>query len=454
MKSLLYLCICLVSLSAFSQNWERIGSGMNKEVRALYADSNDNKLYVGGAFKHADDKEVNGLTVWDGTSFDSLGSGASNCLNSCGPVLSISKFGSDVFICGNLNETGGTPVNGIAKWDGQSWHSVLNGINGVGKSLEVIGNKLYVGGAFDSAGTIQAEGISLWDGDTWSGVDNFPNNNPGFFVDIGNIQEYNGEVYVAGNFVGGSGISPDIARWDGSQWKSVENGILGLNSWVNDLVVYQEELYVAGFFSKEDGNSSTGIMKWDGENWLDAGGGINEGAQIFKMAVYNNYLYACGSFSSTGGISAKYIARWDGEEWCGLGSDFNNTILTMAVYNNELYVGGGFTNIDGENINRIAKWAGGNFVDTCGSLTGVDESPFTDINVRISPNPATNILNLQTTQNGRVDYFIYDITGRQLQTGNFISNTKVDVSAYANGVYFLTVLQEKTKATVKVVIQH
>ena len=48
------------------------------------------------------------------------------------------------------------------------------------------------------------------------------------------------------------------------------------------------------------------------------------------MAVFNNELYVVGYFTEAGGIPADNIAKWDGTEWCGLGSTFYNGVNYSA----------------------------------------------------------------------------------------------------------------------------
>ena len=41
------------------------------------------------------------------------------------------------------------------------------------------------------------------------------------------------------------------------------------------MVVYQNELYIGGGFQKSDGFTGNNIMKWDGHNFYEVGGGTN-----------------------------------------------------------------------------------------------------------------------------------------------------------------------------------
>jgi hypothetical protein len=60
--------------------------------------------------------------------------------------------GGRVYAGGWFNTTGETTVSNVAMWDGEVWHAMGSGIDGVVNAIAVDGNDVYFGGAFERAG--------------------------------------------------------------------------------------------------------------------------------------------------------------------------------------------------------------------------------------------------------------------------------------------------------------
>jgi hypothetical protein len=113
---------------------------------------------------------------------------------------------------------GGVPANRIARWDGQGWSAVGNGVTQTVVALAVFddgtGSALYAGGPFGSR-------LSRWDGTTWSDFA-YPNQD---VYALAAFDDGTGPaLYVGGLFtsIGGHSI-PRLARWDGQHWSGVGN---------------------------------------------------------------------------------------------------------------------------------------------------------------------------------------------------------------------------------------
>jgi hypothetical protein len=254
-------------------------------------------------------------------------------------------------------------------------------------------------------------------------------------------------MYAAGFF---ESYSNHILKWDGNHWDAVGNGIdnfSSIDSPVNDMIVFNGELYIAGNFIK-NANAGNYIMKWDGTNFSDVGGGMN--GEIRSLCVFHNELYAVGAFTQAGGIIARNIAKWDGNNWCSLGSTFNGSINTIEVFNDELYIGGGFSQIDSQTINYVAKWIGGNFVSSCGNTISVNEINFT-YNIKIYPNPTTSMLNIidEVNQFQNATIQIKNNLGQLVFSSPF--TTQINLSSFSAGMYFLSIQDKSNSKTVKII---
>ncbi|MCB0578724.1 MAG: T9SS type A sorting domain-containing protein [Phaeodactylibacter sp.] len=447
----------LLTLSGLAQNWAPLGYGLEYPAFTMFADSLDNKLYIGGNFKYAFNSEedtvsVNGITAWDGSQYLALGGGNSdgNCTVVCPPMRSITRFGNDIFANFQDVPLGNDTIYGIARWDGERWEALQGGLriaSGYGGSFSAsleVEDGILVGGLFTQAGNVPADGLAKWDGHAWEAFD-FPGY--GFDSRIMGLARLGGDIYAAGNFsaITEEGDTDDIARFDGEKWHAVDGGIRGGLGHVNAMLVFQGELYVAGFFQKSAGNAGNKIMKLGTSGWQEVGGGIiGANADIHAMAIHNGALYVGGIFDWVGdGVPAQNLARWDGQQWCGFGSDFNlGRVLAIESLNDTLFVAGGFRYIDSTLVNGIAKWVGGDFTANCGATNGTDSTG--PASISLFPNPAAHTLYLQLNsfQAEKATLAIHNAAGQlqhqeQVELSPQLQQHQVDVSAWPPGVYFL-----------------
>ncbi|MCX6984909.1 MAG: hypothetical protein NT118_09205, partial [Lentisphaerae bacterium] len=90
-----------------------------------------------------------------------------------GTNYSIDVFAYDssgnLYAGGTFTNAGGVSANRVAKWDGNSWSALGEGIDGTVYALacDRSGN-LYAGGIFSAAGGMAANYIAKWNGTAWS----------------------------------------------------------------------------------------------------------------------------------------------------------------------------------------------------------------------------------------------------------------------------------------------
>lgn len=454
-----FFTLQLVSSAASSQNWLPVGQLTDFGVSTLYNDTATNSLIVGGAFKYADGKLVNGIASWDGTAWDSLAGGITNCFNYCNGPDYIVRYNGDLYASGHFTEINHITTR-FAKWNGTTWDTTgfqvfwdSAGTQGVSPaSISVVNNELWVCGCFYKANNMLVNNsIAKWNGANYS---SFPTTAPPSVSNspalIALPVYYNGMWYFIGDIRDSTNHNRNVVRWTGSQWEIFGGGIGGGLSEVSRMLVFQNKLYIAGTFTQADGNPENAIVTWDGSNWGAVGGGITDSGgyygQIFDMTIYNNELWVVGNFQMAGGIYAKNIAKWNGSQWCSLGNYFDNTITSIASYNNDLYIGGGFWTIDGDSVTRIAKWTGGSYVDTCASVTGIENSDQFGNIVWVFPNPTIRNATFQFSGKEEIrTVIISDQVGRIIWERETQEN-QVEFSSQnvAPGVYFYRVEEEET----------
>ncbi len=440
LKSLKYIILLIIAFSSgsegklFAQNWESLGNGTNFLASELYTDTVSNRLYAIGTFTFADDTlDVGGVAYWDGIKWNDLDSGNTEC-PSCNPIKRIASFQGNVYIGGTFTSFHNVPnTRCIARFNGTNWETVGNADGAM--DFYHYNSQLLAYGQFDTIGGVYARSLALYDGLNWGIFDTatFIVNQGDF---IATVVEYNGELYAGGSFDYANGVE-EIAKFDGNQWVSVGGGILG-NAWVNKMVVYQNELYVAGFFHKSAGNAGNGIMKWNGTNWSDLNNGLalTFGGQIKDMKVHNGELIVLGWMALADGIPTQNLAKWDGTKWCNFRNSFDGTAEAIEIYNNEIVVSCR-DSMDLEPVKYIAKWIGGNQSDSCG-VVGIEAISLAN-GIAIYPNPNNGNFTIELDHLENATIKVYNIAGQLILQKSLLQHiTKIDLTTYRKGVYFVT----------------
>jgi len=293
-------------------------------------------------------------------------------------VSSITSYDGQPVIGGTFSIKDGEPADRIARWDGSAWQPIgtgmSDGFNPLVSALTVYDGDLIAGGRFESAGGQTVNNIARWDGSSWQPL--------GEGVDwlVNALIEYEGDLIVGGWFENAGGETVNrIARWDGSAWHDLNGGVTGGNGTtsIDDMVIYNGDLFVGGTFDTAGGTSANFIARWDGSNWHSVAGGMDN--SVRALEVFDGDLYAAGFFATAGGQGSTWgIARFDGKDWHDLGGSQGGGLLgsvagqTLTVYNDALIVGGNFTNVffngNSNDIIRLARWDGESWdglVDAC-----------------------------------------------------------------------------------------
>ncbi|MEX0600087.1 MAG: hypothetical protein WD205_05545, partial [Rhodothermales bacterium] len=150
--------------------WEEVGGGMNSIVQALHV-APDGSLYAGGGFTSAGGRDARFIARWDGDRWSNVGLGMNHNVTS----LVTSRDGT-LYAGGGFTTAGSAAAYQIARWDGFEWHAMGSGMNlaWFGRpvwALAIAPNgDLFAGGNFDLAGHATAANIARWDGNRWNRV--------------------------------------------------------------------------------------------------------------------------------------------------------------------------------------------------------------------------------------------------------------------------------------------
>jgi trimeric autotransporter adhesin len=226
------------------------------------------------------------------------------------------------------------------------------------------GPALFAGGRFTEAGGIPAINIAKWDGQSWSALGD---GLPGLEIrDLAVYDDGTGPALYAGGVTPPS--VPNVAKWDGQRWQAVGGDV---NSIVHGLGVHDDgtgpALYAGGQFTQAGSLPVNHVARWDGQSWSSPGTGTD--GIVWSFHSFDDGtgpgLYVGGSFFEAGGIPSWGIARWDGQ-WSPLGSGlwngptFGPIAFAMTTFDDgtgpALYVGGEFKEAGGVPANCIARW--------------------------------------------------------------------------------------------------
>lgn len=336
-------------------------NAFDDQVNALAVSGRD--LYVGGSFRVAGGVPANYIARWDGERWSGLGEG----LN--GPVLAVAVLGTNVYAGGRFTRAGVADANYIARWDGAEWHAFGAGANDSVNAFAVSGDTLYAGGGFTTIDGVPANYVARWDGAQWSAMGS------GYTGNVLAMAMSGKDLYV-----GGFGTLT-IGRWDGGQWSTFATA----NGAVRSLAAQGSNLYAGGEFTRINGVPVSSIAAWDGRSWSSLAGGITNRLTpyVFSLAVEGTNLYAGGFFTHAGGTNANNIAHWDGARWNPLGPGVSGDTLAssasvnaLAVRDGSLYVGGAFLSGGGSRaIKHFGRWGGGGW-SSVGPLVGNVDGKF------------------------------------------------------------------------------
>ena len=435
--SKIILCFfCLIQIFSIqivhAQNcWSPLGSGCNGYINAM--GNYNGSLIAGGHFDSIGGIAVANIAAWNGSSWSTLGSGLKIDIAHSTElyIAGMQEFNGELYVVGQFDTAGGTPVHNVAKWNGLSWSDVGGGPLGksyTAKALAFYNGSLYVGGSFDTAGIIPAKGIAKWDGSSWSAVDSGLSDishSPVVYC----LCVYNNTLCVGGSFAKAGAIpANNIAAWNDTAWSALGSGVAtNLLGGVSSIAYNQGILYAAAF-----GYYYDSLDAWDGYVW-SKGTSIhpkNNNIGIDALASFNGKLIAGGGFDSINGVSVNNLAQWDGYNWSPLADvvGFYYTEVDWLInYNGHLIICGDFLKVDSTIVNGIAEY-------TC-TTNGINNIATNTI--KIYPNPTTGILHISMdniSPNSSIQ--IYDLMGQKVMESTILNtNTEMDLSGKPSGIY-------------------
>lgn len=297
--------------------------------------------------KYEESIDSNWVYVYDGTSLQTLGSGVylstASGFSQLPNIYDIVEFNGNIVACGEFDKVGQEVISGIMQWNGTNWQPLAGGLQGniqntapviYPHQMLVYNDALYVVGNFRYANGIQVNGVAKWDGNTW-----FPMGS-GFNNTVYSIIAFNNEIIVGGSFTASNGQDLNrIAKWDGSQWVSLGLGFTATSPndfiFVHTLKVIDDELYITGGLKQIAYDTGFvepcgGIVKYSSQASIHTFSGGISGNDIEAVIKDGNQKLLIG-----GGVF--------GSGYLGI-SDFSLALATTTMHNRIAVYPNPFTN--------------------------------------------------------------------------------------------------------------
>jgi len=395
LRLFVFLLFCVSWCKSFAQFWEPMPLSPSYTVRDLFPDAENDYLHVVGDFEFIDTVQVRGYAIWNGTDwiFPEMFENYCNGFGSCSPIYNLRKLNGRTYMSGAYAAITGSRFMVFDELNG--WQTAGHP-NQLG-TLSIANNELFSTGYFTEIDGVMMNRIARWNGDYWESFGEPLNILSGVTT---KVNYFNGQYYLSGNYTTPDQSYYDIARWDGTQWLPLANGIYG-NASITEAIVFNNLLYIGGSFTQGQGNIASHLMAWNGETWLNPFPGVNYIWDISSMAVIEGELFVVGKFHFNEDPNVLYnLARFDGNSFCAFGGSIDLIIPTslrkIQGMHNRIYLTGGF--LHGETIPYLISMPFDIESDECRNLdiTFINNNLFIEDSFFLHPNPSTHTVYLSS----------------------------------------------------------
>ena len=269
--------------------------GLDGPLNAMIIYEGD--LVVAGRFQLAGGVAVNGIARFDGQTWHALGDGLArdpsrrdtrDCTDE--PVVhAMCLFEGELIVAGRFCRAGGVPVGNLAAWDGTSWHAL--GEHDAARAvsaLAVYDGKLYLG--YESSST-PCSVLTSWDGASWQR--HSTSDPPGFRTPrhrVTALAPHAGRLILAGNFSDSTGMEHHLLAFDGVRCSVLDIKALRLKrgSRINALASDNDRLLIGGRLLTEQ-HEELVLLYYDGETWTNAFKGSR--GEVKSILPCGDHLY-------------------------------------------------------------------------------------------------------------------------------------------------------------------
>jgi hypothetical protein len=437
----IFTLILFSSLKVKTQTWLPLDNGIGgclsgHHIHSMFYDSIAGNLYVSGRFRaDSECNEMKGFAVWNGTQFDSLANNNPSVQCHLQILFGNALYGSTLF-----GESLDSTVN-LAVLQNGAWQPIQFAPSSVIECAYVYDDLLYLGGGYTECGGGDCYMLCTYDGEIFEPLVTDGYDGGGWRVQ--DITFYQGHLVAGGRFelLDENGESVWHLGKVSNGWMQPFEPPMTASSNVEALQVWENDLYIGGLLTPDGATNYRSIVKWDGTSYTDLStydygdihGPVNE--RITDIELYNDKLYIAGWFDQLEGQPCQGVACWDGSTWECLNtetiSSLWNSVSDIEIINDTLYMAGDFTTIGGDTLHCIAKLNK--------TLTSVSEIQLEN-QINLFPNPTTSLINISSSTSHITQTSIFDITGRKVLNSSLKGNLlTIEVLYLSRGCYLIQV---------------
>lgn len=438
----------LLGMTGTHAQWTGMPDGPNEHVRALCYDSINDRLYAFGRFLEAGGQVVNGTTFLENGEWEPMGDGVDQVF--AWSVMAAYLHRDSVMISGSFETVlGVSNTRRIALWNGNQWQS----IGGVGADQGVWGilandDGWTLASGFTEIGGIDSHGIARYRDGDWEDLCLYPDNE-GYKVYTA-IAKYQEQYIFGGNINGDFPDLNEIGVLENDSLRPMANGILG-DSWVNDMLVYDDKLFVTGEFYAGWGNPGSGIMTWNGTQWADPIPGVICASQGLDLDIFDGKLFFSGYMLLPGSTDFYTLAMYTPGEICLFGKNLNAAMRVISGVPGGLVVAPNYSEliVDGVPLGFLAFYDITQGFDTCLTLP-VNVGELSGINVHqltIYPNPSNGVFQVELPDGFKAERIVmFDALGNEIglsiRSNAWNSRSiSIDPLGYVPGIYVVRVCE-------------
>ncbi|HEX8103567.1 MAG TPA: hypothetical protein VF533_13205 [Solirubrobacteraceae bacterium] len=344
--------------------WSGYGTGLTSNsgasAESIAVDPVSGAVYVGGHFGHAGTTAAVGVAKLANGAWESIGDVTTS--TGAEPHVYGLAFRNGVLTAtGSFAVAGTATASNLATRSAGVWHQAGGGLpsSGAGRVATAYGTGVLIGGDFDgnAAHSPFLGDVGILAGNTWRSLGQgvqAANSTPGTVNAL--ASDGNGGVWATGVFRQ-NGATPvnNIGHYTAGAWRPLGGGLfLGTSAGAaigNALAPSGTDLYVCGRFDHAGAASAKNVARWTGSAWRALGNGLSGGdGTCGALATVGGKVYAGGGFSTAGTGEAKGLAVWDPAtlKWSALPGNpgFDGSVKALAVLDDRwLLIGGGFSHV-------------------------------------------------------------------------------------------------------------
>lgn len=176
-----------------------------------------------------------------------------------------------------------------------------------------------------------------------------------------------GTLYAGGIIADGVDFDGFLRKYDGSTWTTIVQSDAG-DQFLSVRPLSDGRIVVAGTFDGLGGVTLNNIGIYNGQTFIDMGGGIGTGSIdiIFRIAIdSDDRVYACGTTSTVADVSI-----WNGSTWNTPDITWPaNAVLDIAFNGDDVYYVGSFNDATVEMGGDVTSSASGTYVNVYPTIT-------------------------------------------------------------------------------------